>query len=92
MRASAKIGSRCWADHAFASAAKTNETGAVVTNAAPDLQKLFEEKAAADAQRAESLNAQLSPWTYVLNESDCQTLLMPRNQLVTNIAPVEAQP
>jgi hypothetical protein len=33
---------------------------------------------------------ELAPWIFVLNESDAQTMLMPRDQLVTNIVPAEA--
>ena len=70
---------------------------ATATNAAElaaKAAKEFEEKATKDQAAALVLNAQLSPWTFLIEESAAMTLAMPREQVIgvppppsTNAAP-----
>lgn len=64
------------------------------TNAVEAAKKSFEEKIAKDSAAATALNAQLAPWTYLIEESAAMTLALPREQVIgippppsTNAAP-----
>jgi hypothetical protein len=76
----------------------TNESGEVISAALPDPMKLYKEQVVANEKAAAEMDALLSPWIFTLAESDAQTLMMPRDQLVTNVAtavtnaPAEAAP
>ena len=57
---------------------------AVDTNAPPiDILKGWEEKSAADAQKAAAEKTRLAPWTFVLLDSDCRNMTASRDQVVT---------
>jgi len=50
-----------------------------------DLVKAWEEKSTADAARADAESKRLSPWTFILLESDCRTMASPRDQVITAV-------
>jgi hypothetical protein len=49
--------------------------------------KEYQDKVATDRKQASDLNAEVSPWTYVLADYVCENMLVPRAQLVKKIEP-----